>query len=269
MRSITGAVAEVDARLAEGAIVLADGTVVTEETSYAEGRRRGGSVWTYRDLPTEVPVPGELVVLAEDAELLVVDKPPFLATMPRGSHVRESVVWRLREAGYVDVAPAHRLDRLTAGVLLCTLRRDVRDTYQRLFAERRVTKTYEALVRADAASAAALPQMVTSRIVKERGDLLAREVPGEPNAQTRLDVLGTNGDITHVRLRPRTGRTHQLRVQLAGLGTPIVGDPLYGSVEDRHRPESFDVPMALLATAMSFMDPSTGEVRTFTTRRRL
>lgn len=269
MREITGAAAEVERRLAAGEVVLADCTVVTESTTYAEGRLRGGSVWTYRELPDETPVPGEVEILYRDDDVLVVDKPPFLATMPRGSHVRESVVWRLREAGFADVAPAHRLDRLTSGIVLCTLRPQVRGAYQILFAERRVTKAYEAVVHAGADVASRLPEVVRSRIVKERGDLRAREVPGEPNAETRIEVLGTGPGVAHLRLFPTTGRTHQLRVHLAGLGTPIVGDSLYGTPEDQARPESFDRPLALLARELSFTDPLSRAERRFTSAREL
>lgn len=287
MREITGAVVEVDRRLAAGEIVLADGTIVTEATTYEEGRRRGGSVWTYRAWPHEDPVPGELLTLHRDADLLVVDKPPFLATMPRGSHVRETVVGRLWAAGELEAAPAHRLDRLTSGVLLLTRRREVRAAYQDLFAHRRVEKTYEALVRTDARPADTLPGVVRSRIVKERGSRRSREVPGEPNAETHLEVLAAQGGVAHLRLRPHTGRTHQLRVHLAALGTPILGDPLYGTVDRvdhpaRHDPDrddpgrqdhdhedSGEEPLALLARELSFVDPLSGRRRTFTSRRRL
>lgn len=269
MREITGAAEEVDRRLAAREVVLADGTVVTEGTSYAEGRRRGGSVWTYRTLPQEVPVPGELVELYRDADLLVVDKPPFLATTPRGSHVAETAVGRLRAGGDVDASPAHRLDRLTSGVLLLTLRPQVRGAYQELFAGRRVSKTYEAVVTTQGREAGDWPSVLRSRIVKERGDLRAREVPGEPNSETHLEVVDETEGFAHLRLRPTTGRTHQLRVHLASLGTPIVGDPLYGTSAERARGESFDAPLALLAREVAFTDPLDAEPRRFVARRRL
>ena len=269
MREITGAAEEVDRRLAAGEVVLADGTVVTEATSYDEGRRRGGSVWTYRALPQEDSVPGELVELYRDGNLVVVDKPPFLATTPRGSHVVETVVGRLRAGGDVDASPAHRLDRLTSGVLLLTLRPQVRGAYQELFAARRVEKTYEAVVRTQGRAAGAWPSVLRSRIVKERGDLRAREVPGEPNAETHLEVVDETEGFAHLRLRPTTGRTHQLRVHLAALGTPIVGDPLYGTDAERAAPESFAVPLALLAREVAFTDPLGGAPRRVAARRRL
>jgi 23S rRNA-/tRNA-specific pseudouridylate synthase len=76
-------------------------------------------------------------VLYRDENIVVVDKPHFLATMPRGSHVAQTVVVRLRrELGLPELTAAHRLDRLTAGVLLATVRREVRAPYQEMFARR-------------------------------------------------------------------------------------------------------------------------------------
>ena len=96
-------------------------------------RRR--HVYFYRELPDEVPVPFDIPVLYRDDDIVVVDKPHFLATMPRGRHVAQTALVRLRrELDLPELVPAHRLDRLTAGVLLFTTRREVRGAYQTLFA---------------------------------------------------------------------------------------------------------------------------------------
>ncbi len=270
----TRGAAEVARRLDSGEVRLGDGTTVTRDTAY----RPGEWVYLHRDLPEETPVPGEIVVLHEDELLLVVDKPHFLATMPRGRHVRETVLVRLRrQAGWEQVQPAHRLDRLTAGVLLLTKDPAVRGAYQELFATRAVDKTYLAVVALPAGRD--LPGEVRSRIEKTRGQLQAVEVRGEPNAVTRLEVLErvprggagpTTGadDLALLRLRPETGRTHQLRVHLAGLGAPIVGDPLYPQVRDV-APDDFSEPLRLLASELAFTDPVTGRPHRFVSRRTL
>src|ERR1700731_256331 len=120
--------------------------------------------------------------------VVVVDKPHFLATMPRGSHVAQTALVRLRrELDLPELSPAHRLDRLTAGVLLFTTRRELRGAYQTLFAKGLVRKTY--LARAAVDPAVAFPTMVRSRIVKRRGQLQAVEESGEPNAETLVEDL--------------------------------------------------------------------------------
>ena len=117
-----GAVAR--AKVLAGEVVDVDGAVVDEDTVLPAG----ASVYLYRELPDEVPVPFDLPVLHRDADIVVVDKPHFLATMPRGRHVAQTVLVRLRrELGLPELSPAHRLDRLTAGVLLLTARREVRE----------------------------------------------------------------------------------------------------------------------------------------------
>jgi len=255
---------EVAERLTRGEVVLGDGTAVGTDTPYLPG----AWVYLYRDLPDEVPVPGEIVVLYADSDIVVVDKPHFLATMPRGRHVAQTVVVRLRrELELPELAPAHRLDRLTAGVLLLTARRTVRGAYQELFARREVRKIYHAVSPLD--ETLALPAVVRSRIVKRRGELQAVEVPGTPNAVTGIELAERlPGSVGLYRLTPQTGRTHQLRVHLSRLGIPILNDPLYPAVLDP-APDDFDHPLQLLASSLEFTDPLSGELRCFTSPRSL
>ncbi|UVO13095.1 pseudouridine synthase [Mycobacterium sp. SVM_VP21] len=247
------------AKVAAGEVVTVDGAVVDDTTVLPAGAH----VFFYRDLPDEVPVPFDLPVLHRDADLVVIDKPHFLATMPRGSHVAQTALVRLRrELDLPELSPAHRLDRLTAGVLLFTTRRELRGPYQTLFARGAVRKQY--LARSSAEPTVAFPQLVRSRIVKERGCLQAREEPGEPNAETLVESVGDG----RYRLTPRTGRTHQLRVHLASLGLPIDGDPLYPQIIDV-APDDFSQPLRLLAHRLEFDDPFTGRPRGFVSERDL
>lgn len=248
-------------KVAAGEVLAGDGTVVTEDTGYLAD----AFVFLYRDPAPEVRVPFEIDIVHRDDSLLVVDKPHFLSTMPRGIHVTESALVRLRrDLDLPDLSPIHRLDRLTAGVLVFSLRPRERGAYQQLFAHRQVTKFYEAVApyRTDLP----LPTTVRSRIVKYRGTPRAQEVPGEPNAETLVEIIERRGDLARYGLHPRTGRTHQLRVHLNSLGIPIVGDNFWPELRDTDRLDFTD-PLQLLARSIAFTDPLTGEPREFTSRR--
>jgi len=251
---------EVAAKAVAGEVVDWDGAVLDPTTVLPAG----ASVYLYRDLPHEVPVPFDIPVLYRDEDIVVVDKPHFLATMPRGRHVAQTALVRLRrELGLAELSPAHRLDRMTAGVLLFTTRRELRGAYQTLFARGAVHKTYVA--RAAVNPSLGLPRIVHSRIVKRRGHLQAVEEPGEPNSETLVELISPDGCY---RLTPHTGRTHQLRVHMASLGTPIYGDPLYPEVIDVAVGD-FSQPLQLLAQSLEFEDPMSGSRRRFVSSRRL
>ena len=246
-------------KVLNGEVVTADGTVVTASTVL----QPNSHVYLYRDLPDEVPVPFEIPILFRDDDIVVVDKPHFLATMPRGGHVAQTALVRLRrELDIPELSPAHRLDRLTAGVLLFTARREVRGAYQTLFADGLVRKTY--LARAAGTPNVELPAVLRSRIIKERGRLQAFEAPGEPNAETYVEPLGAG----RYRLGPHTGRTHQLRVHMCSIGVPIEHDPLYPEVLEVAA-DDFSRPLQLLAHTLEFDDPITGAPRRFVSGRSL
>lgn len=264
--------AELDSALAAGEVVTADGAPVDERTR----RHKGMDVWTYRAPGPEVPVPFGIGVLHRDERILVADKPHFLATTPRAGHVTETALVRLRrDLGLDDLAPAHRLDRLTAGVLLFTVAPAHRTAYQDLFAARRVRKTYLAVAPAPEGTPEVRERY--SRIVKTRGVLQAAEGDGEPDARSVIRLLDTRPDprpghegarLGLYRLEPTTGRTHQLRLHMSVLGTPILGDDLYPEIRSVE-PGDFSHPLQLLAESITFLDPVDGRERAFRTRRGL
>lgn len=263
-------------KVAAGEVVDEIGRPLGPDAAYVAGTL----VYLYRDAAPEPRVPFEIDVLHHDDDLLVIDKPHFLASTPRGAYVVESAVVRLRrDLGLPEISPAHRLDRITAGVLVLTTRREVRGAYQQLFASRTIHKTYEAVARVD--PTLELPRTVRSRIVKEHGTLVAQEVPGEPNAESRVTLAetatgpggragsGPGPDLLgRYVLEPHTGKTHQLRLHMASLGLPIVNDNFYPELYDV-APDDYSAPLQLLARSISFTDPLSGAPRTFTSRRAL
>jgi tRNA pseudouridine32 synthase/23S rRNA pseudouridine746 synthase len=256
--------ARIDSMLREQRIVDLRGPIAPDAPFVPES-----FLWFHRDLPTEVPVPFEIRTVHRDEDLVVVDKPHFLATIPRGQHIVETALVRMRrELGLPSLSPAHRLDRVTAGLLMFVVRPERRGAYQTLFRDRLVRKTYEAIAPYD--PQLAFPRTVRSRIMKERGIICAREEPGPVNAETLIELLEhreyPDGQrLGRYRLTPHTGRTHQLRLHMSGLGLPILGDDFYPVLTEKPL-DDFSRPLQLLSSTLDFTDPVSGEERSFRTR---
>lgn len=251
-------------RFADGLVVTRDGAQLSPDTWLEPGT----DVFFYRRPAPERPVPFEITPVFEDEDLLVVDKPPFLATMPRSSHITETATVRLRRAtANEELTPAHRLDRATSGLLLFTKRREIRGAYQELFARREVRKEYEAI-----APLHDVPPATTwlHHLTKQHGEPAAVVHPDvQPNAKTiaagvgRLDAstetalqirYNTTAPLGRYRLHPVTGRTHQLRVQMMEEASPILGDRIYPELLPADT-EDFTQPMLLRCVALAFTDP--------------
>lgn len=256
--------AEWQTRLAAGEVMGEDGRPLPADTPYLGGCR----VFYWRQLPDEAPIPFHERVVFRDAHLVVADKPHFLPVTPGGRYVRETLLVRLKQAlDLPDLSPLHRIDRETAGLVAFCVRPQDRDAYQRLFRERRVHKTYEAI--APTAASLAWPLVRRSHLLEdEQAFYRMREAgPDEnraPNSETRIEPVETRGDWTLYRLTPVTGQRHQLRVHLNALGPPIAGDQFYPRT--RRGPderEDYALPLQLLARSLAFVDPVTGQDRRF------
>jgi len=250
-------------RMADGDVVDEHGVQLTPDSAY-QGHRR---VYYYRAVPAEVPIPFLEVILFQDEQLIVVDKPHFLPVVPSGDYLTETVLVRLkRKLGIDTLVPIHRIDRDTAGLVMFSVQPATRALYHALFSQRSVKKTYEAIApwRDDLA----LPLTRESRIVEAGHFMLQHEVSGPVNAITHLDVLEVRGIWARYALKPVTGKRHQLRVHMAALGLPILGDGLYPTLTPEGQID-YAHPLQLLARSIEFVDPLSGEPRRFESRREL
>jgi len=250
-------------RMRDGLVSDEFGTPVTPERPY-RGHMR---VYYYRALEDEPRVPFEASVLYQDEHLVVADKPHFLPVTPSGHYVQETLLVRLKSSlGLDGLAPLHRIDRETAGLVLFSVRPEERDAYQALFRRHEVAKHYEAVAawREDIA----FPLVRQSRIVQGEPFFRQQEVPGPANSETHIGMLETRNGWARYALSPVTGKKHQLRVHMYALGIPIFNDRIYPPVYPTPD-DDYSRPLQLLAKSISFRDPVTGEQRAFQTRLNL
>jgi tRNA pseudouridine32 synthase/23S rRNA pseudouridine746 synthase len=251
-------------RIEQGDVVNAEGQGIGLSDPYVSGQW----LWYYREVPDETPVPFDLPILFQDDRLLVVDKPHFLASVPGGRYLKETALTRLRASLNLPLlTPVHRLDRETAGVLMFCIDPVYRGAYQALFQSRSVAKTYEAIapVRDDLQ----WPLTHRSRLSETEMHFTMREVQGVSNSETCIDVLQRGTHRALYRLKPLTGRKHQLRVHMSALGLPLINDGFYPILQPYADADDFSKPLQLLARSLSFKDPVDGRLRSFISERQL
>lgn len=255
------------ARMARDEVIDENSTVLKPQHTY----RAHCKIYYYRSLEAEAPIPFEETIVYQDDYLLVADKPHFLPITPAGRYLQETLLVRLkRKLGIDTLAPMHRLDRETAGLVLFTIQPHTRGRYQSLFQNQAVTKHYEAIApwREDLA----LPMLYRSRLIESPSFMQMQETAGEANAETEIKLLQKKNNMGRYELRPITGRKHQLRTQMAALGIPIANDQIYPVLQNETEPGTtpdYSQPLQLLAKSLSFMDPITGKRRQFESPRKL
>jgi tRNA pseudouridine32 synthase / 23S rRNA pseudouridine746 synthase len=252
-------------RVLNGKVTLDDGTMLALDTPY----RHGVTVLYAKEVAQEPAACEEEAILFQDANILIADKPHGMVVTPSGDHVERSLLIRLQNrTGLTTLAPIHRLDRETAGVVLFTIHTQARGRYHRLFSTRTVEREYLALANLDA-----VPDrkewLLQNRLEADEPwyrRRIAANGGAMPNAITRIDLLETRKGLGLFRLRPETGKKHQLRVHMASIGFPIIGDLLYPEIREKTERDS---PLQLLAHRLTFIDPLSGEHRTFASARKL
>lgn len=245
------------ARFNEGLILDADGHSLAKNHPYRQNLR----IHYFREVEDESPIPFDEKIIYRDDHLLITDKPHFLPVMPAGRYVKETLQNRLaRRFPSLDMSPLHRIDRHTAGLVMFSCNARSRGVYQQMFREKRIIKHYQAI--APALTDRTFPFLHRSCL--KAGDPFFRmeEVEGESNSETRLDVLERRETFWRYALSPITGKKHQLRVHMAGLGAPICNDPFYPTLLD-DGVDDYNKPLKLLANRIVFTDPLTGRRHDF------
>jgi len=249
-------------RVSQGLVTLSDGTTLREDSPY----RHGLTVFYRKHVASEPAPAEEPLIVYRDDEIIIADKPHGIPVTPAGAYVERSLLALLQKNNELpDLAAMHRLDLETAGLLLLTIRPASRPHYHRLFAERTIEREYLALARV------AVPPRQTRWRIETRiapGEPWFRQhiVDGATNAITDIELIDVQDGIGRFRLFPSTGRKHQLRVHMASIGYPILGDPLYPAITTKNHT---DPPLQLLARRLAFVDPLSGAPRSFESTRKL
>lgn len=202
----------------------------------------------------------DLPVLYEDEDCVVINKPAGVLTHTQGEFNNEASVASFLRDKVTDLEGAragvvHRLDRITSGVILGAKNSKALSSFQKQFAQRKVKKTYMAIVKGHLKENEAIIDMPIERNPKAPATF--RVGPNGKSAKTHYKVIEQNDNYSLVELKPETGRTHQLRVHLQQIGHPIVGDPLYGSGKHGDR-------LYLHALSLEITMPTSRERKIFT-----
>ena len=258
---------EWSARFSEGLVMTADGQPVAASDAY----QPNAHLLYFRRLAREPEIPFEEEILYQDDHILVADKPHFLPVTPSGLYLHQTLLNRLKKkTGLQHLSPIHRIDRDTAGLVIFCIQPNERAHYQNLFRDRAVTKVYEVVAPYSEGLSAKLPMVYQSRLEESEHFLQMREVAGEPNADTYIELIEVVKPWAKYRLTPGSGKKHQLRCHLNALGIAIKFDQIYPVLTPYQEYDlDFSKPLQLLAKEATFVDPVTGENRSFVSRREI
>ncbi len=212
------------------------------------------------------PVEMDLDIIYEDEDLLVINKPPGLPVHPAAGHKNDTLVNALlaymNKSGNLSTIGGverpgivHRLDKDTSGVLLIAKNDHTHLNLSQQFQNREVNKLYEAIVKGTIKKDKGKIEKSIVRHPVNRKKFITSETGRE--SLTYYEVIDRKDESTWVRLIPKTGRTHQLRVHCVSIGHPIIGDPIYSRKADRYKS------LALVAKRITITHPRLGKRMTF------
>ena len=256
-------------RFDAGLVRDAQGRALTGSDSFAA--MAGQKLSYFRVVDAELEIPFHEQIIFEDERILVADKPHFLPVQPAGRYLTQTLLSRLQKRlNLPELTPAHRIDQGTAGLVLLVKKPELRGAYQKLFRDHAIVKTYQAI--APFRTELVFPMLRQSRIVDAEHFMQMQEVAGVANSETEMELLERSTRAHETRaletwaryqLKPRTGKRHQLRVQMSALGIPIQNDPIYPELLPQADELDFARPLKLLAKGLAFVDPVTDKYRQF------
>ena len=251
-------------RIADGKVHFHDGTLLTPQSPFQAQQR----IYYYKEVESEPSIPFQEAILFQDKHILVAYKPHFLPVIPGGKYVNECLQNRLRRSTGIETLQAvHRLDRVTAGLVIFSINPDTRAHYHQLFEDRKIQKTYQAIANVNAEN------FVEQHLVNQKWEVknrIARSekrfrmciVEGKENSHSVIHCLQQNENKALFELNPITGKTHQLRLHMQSLGFPILNDKYYPTLQPLSD-DDYSLPLQLLAKSLKFIDPITQQQRYF------
>jgi tRNA pseudouridine32 synthase/23S rRNA pseudouridine746 synthase len=253
-------------RIADGKVHWHDGSLITPHSPFQIQQR----VYYYREVDNEPIIPFQEKILFQDQHILVAYKPHFLAVIPGGIYVNECLQNRLRRSTGIDTLQAvHRLDRVTAGLVIFSVNQDTRHHYHQLFETRQIHKTYQAIANINKGeNLVGQEWQVKNRIERSEPRFLMRvaekENKGEirDNSNSLIRCIEQTQQKALFELHPITGKTHQLRLHMQTLGWPILNDKYYPQLQPLSA-DDYSAPLQLLAKELKFIDPITRQPRCF------
>ncbi len=253
-------------RIQRGAVRLNGHTVAADTVL------RAGQTLSYQRTPwTEPAAPTEFGVIYEDDQIIAVDKPSGLPVLPGGHHLEHTLLAQVRErfGGEVRPSPLHRLGRGTSGIVLFARTQEALRRLTEAFAERRITKTYRALVQGVGLRAEQTVDVPIGRVDYPPTGHLYAATPDGAASKSVCRLLHEDRERLQSLLEVRilTGRAHQIRIHVAAIGHPLVGDALYVAgggpaplVRGRRAPLPGDCGYHLHATRLAFRHPASGNL---------
>ena len=247
-------------RIARGKVHYHDGSLVTPHSLFQAQQR----IYYYREVESEPIIPFKEKIIFQDEHVLVAYKPHFLAVTPGGIYVNECLQNRLRKStGINSLQALHRLDRVTAGLVLFSINPSTRHHYHNLFQTQKIHKTYQAIANISH----------NEMLIGQKWDIKNRIAQGEPrfrmqvatgnaNSHSLIRCVQQSSMQALFELNPITGKTHQLRLHMQTLGWPILNDKYYPQLQPLSK-DNYSAPLQLLAKQLQFIDPMTQLLRRF------